>query len=232
MVTAASAFALPVPERLVYDVSWRGISAGRAVQEVTTADPDHLRIVNSINSSGVVSVFFSIDDRNESVISKGRVTPAGRPTYFREDNKEGKTQRLKEARFDHQGLKVHVKDLCSDSEKVDAISPTTYDTLSSVYFIRSSELTPGQAMFFDVYDLKHLWKTEVRVVKREEVRTPAGTFKTIMVTSQLRSADGTPARVGNSTVWLTDDKRHIPVKISTTSKVGDITLTLASATYR
>ena len=127
-------------------------------------------------------------------------------------------------------LTVNTRDLLAKTEKSDSISAKTYDSLSSIYFIRSSELVPGQSILFDIYDFKRLWNTEVRVVKREDIRTPLGKFKTLMVTSQLRFK-GVPARVGNATVWLTDDSRRIPVRITTKLKLGEITLTLVGGSY-
>jgi hypothetical protein len=217
------AFGLNVPERLVYDVSWTGLKVGTAVLEVTAQGND-LRIVNTIHSSGLMSAIFSIDDKTESVIST-EPSRMGTPNSFRENIKEGKFVTRKEARFNFTSLKVDSSDLLNKTEKTDPISARTYDSLSSIYFIRSSELVPGQTILFDIYDFKHLWNAEVQVVKREEIRTRAGKFQTLMVTSQLKF-NGAPSRVGSATFWLTDDSRRIPVKIVTKIKKGEITLTL------
>ena len=225
------ASALTVPEKLVYSVSWTLLHAGSAVQEITPQGDD-LRIVNTVRSSGMVSSIFSVDDRTESVIYHKSGAPFfGLPYFYQERINEGKTHSRKEARFDFAHLKVRVKDLLGKTEKTDPISPQTYDSLSSIYYIRSRELVPGQTILFDIYDFKHLWRTEVKVVKREEISTPLGKFKTIKVTSAL-SFNGVPARVGNGTVWLTDDSRRIPVKIVTELKVGELTMTLVGGSYR
>ena len=212
-------WALNVPEKLVYDVTWNGLSAGTAVMAVT-AHGDGVRIVNTIRSSGLVSAFFRIDDETESIVSRG-----GLPRSFRENISEGKHQARREVSFDFASLHADSKDLLRKTGKRDQISERTYDNLSSIYFIRSSKLVPGQSISFDIYGFKHLWNTEVRTVKREEIETPLGRFKTLMVTSKL-THDGTPARVGNGTFWFTDDSRRIPVRIVTELKVGEITLTL------
>ena len=222
------ASALTIPERLVFDVSWKGVKAGSAVQTVT-AQGDRITIVNTIRSSGLVSAFFSIDDRIESVLSRG-ARGEGRPILYRENIKEGKRSTRKEARFNFSSLTVNSTDFLNQTEKKDSISVRTYDRLSSIYLIRSSNLEPGQSIFFHIYDFKRLWDAEVRVVKREEIRTPLGKFKTLMVTSQL-SSNGVPAKAGNSTFWFTDDSRRIPVRIRTRLKVGEITLNLVAGNY-
>ena len=213
------ALAVIAPERLVYEVKWGGIKAGSAVLEAK-AEGDEIRIVNTIRSTGLVSAFFSIDDKTESVVSS-----QGKPRIFKENIREGSFKARKEVSFNFTNLSADGKDLLKRIEKRDAISARTYDNLSSIYFIRSAKLVPGQSIYFDIYNFKHLWNAEVRVVKREEVTTPLGKFKTVMVTSQLKY-EGVPARVGNATFWFTDDSRRIPVRITTQLKVGEITLSL------
>lgn len=227
LLFVSTASALTVPEKLVYDVSWTGIKAGSAVQEVAFQGDD-LHIVNTIRTSGLVSTVLSVDEKTESVIPSQ--SPASLPKFFRENIKDGKRHTRKEASFDFSSLYVHTKDLLKQTEKRDPISNRTYDSLSSIYFIRSGQLTPGQSIHFELYDFKHLWNAEVQVVKREKIRTPLGKFETLKVTSQLTS-NGVPARVGNMVVWLTDDVRRIPVRITVALKVGEITLTLVGGSY-
>ena len=222
------AFALSSPETLVYQASWGGMTVGTAVQEVTSLG-DELHIVNTIRSSGLLSAMFPISDKTMSIISR-EGNGSGMPRFFSEKLNEGSFHTQKEARFNLASLTVDSRDLLKKTEKTDAISASTFDSLSSIYYIRSIELVTGQSIFFDLYDFKHLWNTEVRVVRREEIRTPVGEFKTIMVQSQLRFR-GAPSRVGNATVWLSDDSRRIPVRITTELKAGKITLTLVGGNY-
>jgi hypothetical protein len=67
-------------------------------------------------------------------------------------------------------------------------------------------------------------------LRREEVRTPLGKFKTIMVKPLLK-AEGFFARTGDVTIWVTDDERRIPVKMTTKVKLGKITATLVGGSY-
>jgi hypothetical protein len=224
------ASALSVPEKLEYEVSWSGLNAGTAVQEVS-AQGKELRLVYTVRSSGWLKSFFSIDDKTESIVSRGSgAEPVGLPRLYRENIHEGKTHTQKEARFDQKNLKVETKDFLKNTEKVDPITARTFDTLSCIYFIRFSDLASGKPVFIDIYDCKRLWNAEVRVVRREEIGTPAGRFKTLVVTTQLKS-EGVKPRLDYLTVWLTDDSRRIPVKITSKLKVGEFTATLAGGSY-
>lgn len=228
--SAWAAHPLPVPEKLEYEVHWSGIKAGSAVQEVTPHNGE-LHLVYTVRSSGLVNTFFPIDDRSESVLTRGSGAESfGMPRLFRERINEGKTHTNKEALFDLQQLKVETKDFLKHTEKTDSITPKTFDTLSCIYFIRSAELEPGKPVHMEVYDLKRLWNAEVRVVRREELRTPVGKFKTIVVRPVL-TAEGQQPRTDYMTVWLSDDSRRIPVKLVVKLKVGEFRATLSGGSY-
>ena len=228
LVPAASA--LSVPERLAYEVSWSGIQAGNGVQEVTSRGGE-LHIVYTVHSSGLVNAFFPIDDRTESVLSQGSGAGGfGMPLLYREKINEGKTHTWKEAQFDLAGLKVDTKDFLLKTEKSSPIGANTYDTLSSVYFIRSSELVPGKSISLDIFDCKRLWHAEVRVVRREEISTPLGKFKTLVVTTQLK-AEGVKPRPDYMTVWISDDKLRVPVKMAIKLKIGEFRASLVGGSH-
>jgi hypothetical protein len=227
---AVPASALTVPERLVYDISWTGIKAGTAVQEVTSQGGE-LHIVSSARSAGWLNPIFAVDDRTESILHRGSgAETLGTPRFYREKINEGKTHTRKEAQFDLPRLKVDTKDFVKKTEKTHDISARTFDSLSSIYFVRSSELVLGKSIFIDIYDCKRLWNTEVQVVRREEIRTPLGRFKTLVVKPLLKS-EGFFARTGDVTVWLTDDNLRIPVRMTTKLKLGSITAELVGGSY-
>jgi len=224
------ALALSIPERLVYDVSWTGIKAGTAVQEVTSRGGE-VHIVSTVHSAGWINPFFPVDDRTESVLSRsGGAEALGMPSSYHEKIDEGKTHSLKQALFYQSRGKVDTKDLIKKTEKTDPISARTFDSLSCIYFVRSSELVLGKSLYIDIYDCKRLWSTEVQVVRREEISTPLGRFKTIVVKPLLKS-QGFFARTGDVTVWLTDDTLRIPVRMTTKVKLGSITATLVGGSY-
>jgi len=223
------ASALPMPERLVFDVSWTGVRAATAVQEVT-ATGDELHIINTTRSVPWLNTFFSVDDRAESVLTRGMGEQLPTAKFYKEKISEGKFRAQKEARFDMKNLKVETKDFLKKQEKTDTISAKTFDSLSCIYYVRSLDLIPGNSVYVDIYDCKRLWITEVKVLRREEITTSLGTFKTLVVKPLLK-AEGFFARTGDITVWLTDDSLRIPVKMTTKVKIGKITATLVGGSY-
>jgi hypothetical protein len=230
LLLAAQSFALTVPERLVYEVSWTGVKAGTAVQQVSMKGGE-LHIVSTTRSASWLNMFFPVDDRTESVLLPGVGTAhIGTPKSFKEKISEGSFHTLKEAQFDNQKLKVATKDFLKKTEKIDNISTKTFDTLSSIYIVRSMDLVPGTSVFIDIYDCKKLWNTEVKVLRREEIDTPLGRFKTLVVKPVLKS-EGLFARTGEVTVWLTDDSLRLPVMMTSKVKLGKIKAMLVGGSY-
>ncbi len=227
---ATIAAAFPIPERLEFELSYTGITAGRAVQEVKQVG-DEIIIVSTAKSADWINLFFPVDDRIESILVSG--TPPlyiGVPRLYRERIREGWTRFQKDAVFDRQKLEVSTKDFLKNSQSNQKISKRTYDTLSSFFYFRSVPLQVGTSYFIDIFDCKKLWNTEVQVLRREEIETPLGRFKTVVIRPLLKS-EGIFARTGEMLIWLTDDERRIPVLMKSKVRIGSITATLVGGSY-
>ena len=230
MVMPRRASAFPIPERLEFEISYTGIPAGRAVQEVTL-EGNEVHIVSTAKSADWLKLFFPVNDRIESVLISG-APPLyiGVPRLYRERIHEGWTHFQKDAVFDRQKLEVHTKDLLKHTETTKGITKRTYDTLSSFFYFRSVPLQVGASYYIDIFDCKKLWNTEVQVLRREVIETPLGRFRTVVI-KPLLSSEGIFARTGDMFIWLTDDDRRIPVLMKSKVKVGSITATLVGGTY-
>ena len=226
--TTASAF--KIPERLEFELSYSGITAGHAVQEIKQVE-NEIHIVSTARSADWLRFFFPVDDRIESYLTAAIPPQAiGTPRLYRERKHEGRTKTDREARFDHEKLEVTSIDHRSKEEKKQGVTKRTYDTLSSFYYFRSIPLEVGMTYFIDIFDFKTLWNTEVKVLRREEIITPVGRFKTIVIQPLLKS-EGIFARTGDMFIWLTDDDRRIPVQMRSKVVVGSITATLTGGSY-
>lgn len=230
LVTIARSMAFTIPERLEFEITYTGISAGRAVQEVTKVG-NEIHIVSTARSADWLKFFFPVDDRIESVLVKGSPPQyIGVPRLYHERIKEGWTRFQKDAVFDRQLLTVNTKDFLKKTETTLPITKRTYDTLSSFFYFRTAALQVGTSTFIDIFDCKKLWNTEVQVLRRETIKTELGVFKTIVIKPLLKS-DGIFARTGDMHIWLTDDDRRIPVLMKSKVKIGSITATLVGGSY-
>jgi hypothetical protein len=222
--------AFSIPERLEFDLTYTGIPAGRAVQEVQQIG-NETRIISTAKSASWLKFFFPVDDRIESIqIPAATPLSIGLPRFYSERKSEGRTRVQRDAVFDRQKMEVTTSDLLKMSRSTKKISDKTYDTLSSFFYFRSMPLKVGSSYQIEMFDGNRIWDTEVKVLRHEEIETPLGVFKTVVIHPILQS-EGIFARMGAMYIWLTDDNRRIPVQMKSKVAVGSITATLTGGSY-
>ena len=218
-----------VPEKLAYDLSWLGIPVGKATQEISE-DGDIIRIVSTARSNDWLSVFFPVDDRTESLLTKSGPFP-GISRYFRMQTREGGRTRDREITFDPASRTAQYHDRIHGDRKDIPIVEHTYDIYASFYYVRYLDLKVGKAIYLHVVDGKDLQTIEVRVLRKERIGTPVGAFNTIVVKPLVKS-EGVFEGKGGVTIWLTDDNRRIPVRAETKVKVGSVTAELTGGEFK
>ncbi|MBF0432529.1 MAG: DUF3108 domain-containing protein [Fibrobacteria bacterium] len=141
------------------------------------------------------------------------------PVHFEKNIHEGSYEAHIRSWFDQDKHKAWLQDtICS-------ISPFTHDILSAFYFIRSQKLEPGLDFMLNAVSGKKKYELIVLCHKRETITVKAGKFKTIIVEPKVVGVGLFKAK-GKLRIWLTDDDRHIPVKMRSKIPVGSITAEL------
>ncbi|MRR52982.1 MAG: DUF3108 domain-containing protein [Deltaproteobacteria bacterium] len=227
---AEKAAALTIPEKLIYDLTWTGIKAGTATQEIT-ADKGEIKIVSIARSADWITVFFPVEDRIESVLTSNPDSNFGHSKSYSLKTREGNHRRDREIQFNHAKGIAYYKDNLNGEKKELPIVPATLDTLSSFYYVRTLNLEVGKSVFLTILDNTKTWKVEVQVLRKEKIKTSLGTFSTIVI-KPLMQSEGIIDRKGDMLIWLTDDSRLLPVKMKTKVKIGSVTATLVGGTYK
>ncbi len=217
-----------ISERLEYSLSWTGIPVGSAQQEIVE-EGDVRRILSSAHSNDWLAAFHPVDNRTESTLEKSGESP-GRSRNFKMLFKEGSRVRDREISFDPAGKTARYFDRMSGEQLTVAIEKDTFDIYSSFYYVRYQPLEIGRSIFVNVLDSKELHRIEIRVLRRERIKVPAGTFNTIVIEPMVRSEGVFEGKRG-AYIWLTDDSRRIPVKAQTLVRVGSVTAVLKGGSY-
>jgi hypothetical protein len=223
-IAPLTASALSIPEKLTYDLTWTGIKAGTATQEIID-DGNSIRVVSTVRSADWISVFFPVEDRVESSLAKAEPPQLGLPNHFRMKVREGSHRRDREIIFDQKNLKAQYIDHIGGGKATLDILQNTYDAYSSFFYVRTLKLEVGKSVFVNILDNKKLWNVEVKVVKKEKLHTALGEVNTIQVRPIMKS-EGIFDRKGAIDIWLTDDDKRIPVRMKTKVKIGSVTATL------
>jgi hypothetical protein len=102
-----------------------------------------------------------------------------------------------------------------------------HDVLGGILALRGSTLEPGQSMLAPMSDGRRAAQVKVEAQEREEVITPAGTFKTIRYEANLMNGV-VYQRKGRVFVWVSDDAKRILVQIRLrlAFPIGTVTLQL------
>lgn len=207
-------------ERFTYRVSWMGLHAATAVMEAGQAPPldgrQTLRFVTTATSSPVVTKFYAVDNRVESIVDAETLVP--RRLLFR--RREGRRKNDFDVTFHHaQGNVLSIKD---GQPTTIAIPPGTQDSISCLYAVRNmSSWQPGFSQTMTVHHDKKNYRLEVRIEAIEKVRGPWGEVEAIRALA-IMPFQGIFLNEGNIRVWFTNDNRRIPVRMKARVIVGSV----------
>jgi hypothetical protein len=115
------------------------------------------------------------------------------------------------------------------SSKTIAIDPAVQDLTSAFMWLRLQPLAPGARYEVPVVSGSKSFTLVAEVLGRETVESPAGTFQTVKVKARTQ-LEGKFSTKRDTSLWLSDDARHVLVKASADFAVGSIVARLK--TYR
>jgi hypothetical protein len=206
-----------VINRYNYNLYWSGIKAGEAVLEYVET-PEGFRIRIRAMSSKFISYFYKVDDRAESILY-----PDGYPKDYTLKIREGRHRKHKVTSFgqisEEGPQKILFHDILKKEKEEYELDIPAYGPLSGFYAMTKILMEVGSTEYIKIFDTKKIFDAEIKVLKKEKVRVPAGEFNTIMVNPILKT-EGIFLRKGKMYVWLTDDKRKVPVKFRSKVKIG------------
>ncbi len=101
------------------------------------------------------------------------------------------------------------------------------DDGSFLFFIRTVPLVVGETYEFHRYFIPDRNPVKIRVLRRERVNVPAGTFDCIVLQPIIKTR-GIFSENGQAEIWLSDDARRIMVQMKTKLAFGSLNLYLRS----
>jgi hypothetical protein len=102
------------------------------------------------------------------------------------------------------------------------------DDASFIYFIRTQPLEIGRTYSFERYFRPDRNPVRIRVLRRETVKVPAGTYQTIVVQPIIK-AKGIFSENSKAEIWFSEDANRIMVQMKADLPVGSLNLFLTSA---
>ncbi len=205
-------------EKLTYDVRFGGIKVGTGrmevvgTQDVRGREAWHTRFTVK---GGIP--FYKVNDRIESWID----TRTFESLRFLQDLDEGRreVERLYEI--------YPEKGTYSEKGEVEH-APSVADPLDDaafMYFVRTIPLEVGSTYDFNRYFRPDRNPVQIRVLRKETIKVPAGSYQTIVIQPVIKSK-GIFSEKGHAEMWLTDDSRRLLVQMKTDLSIGSLNLYL------
>jgi hypothetical protein len=212
-----------VGEKLEYNMSWSGIAAGFTTFEVVNMEEinggETYHLASRTLSNSFVSTFYKVDEQVDSYLDRTNLYSQRIKIIEQRKNRT----RKKEIFFDQM---LHEAVYIKNGEKsVHKIKASVQDSLSSFYYIRTQNLSIGDEIKINTFENGKSYEITANVIEREEIKVPAGFFKTLKVNLIIKHKEDLKNN-GESIIWLTDDEHRFPVKIMTKISVGYITAKL------
>lgn len=216
-------------ERLTYGLRWNFIRAGSAeftvqpISELHGVPAYHFTL--TLRSSPILDLFYKVRNRVDAYANLEMT----HSLLYKNKQREGSYERDVIVTFDWKNETARFE---NRGQKLDPIFvyPGTFDPLSITYFIRMQELVPGKVLKAPVTDGKRVVVGKLRVLEKQRVKVPAGTFDAFRVQPELRNLGGVFKKSGTSSVnvWFSSDERRIPLKVSGKARVGSFSAVLVS----
>jgi hypothetical protein len=222
-VLPAPAQAFGARESLKFSVQYGIIHAGNAwleIPEVRQFQGHEVYLLRArAESNAFFSRFYKVRERIESYWDR-------RGLYSRryvEDRREGKFRQQSDIVFDP----VRNEAVYSDGAAF-PVPARVQDALSAFYYFRTQALPVGGSIVFHYHASRKSQPLQVKVLGRERIKTPAGTFDCIGIEPILK-AGGIFKNSGRLVIWVTDDQRRMPVLMKSKVAIGSISVVLVEA---
>jgi hypothetical protein len=203
---------------------------GLNVEYAPAPDDQLLHLRATAVSKGLLIAIAGIDvrDRFETLVDMRDFSAR---LSFKE-TKEGKKHTAQSAHFDRADQQV--KYLTTDLNKPDAPPKAKslarqdgmLSLLSAFYFVRLQKFKEGQMLSFPVSTDEENYQFEILVGKREKLKTDCGQVKTIRLEPKLFGPGRLFTRQGEMTMWVSDDNKHVPLRLVAKTSGGTVTAKL------
>ena len=205
-------------ESMKFSVGWEFVNAGTATMRFSDKGEDSYRIDTDARTNGFFDMFKKVRD---SIISEGICTNGKlQSTLFDMDQNERKYHAKKRTDFLWKKNKVNY----TQNGKTDSYDvPAGHLNVMDAFFLtRTLQVEKDKVLKVPVFDSRKLYEIEVRLIKKEKIRAPWGKLVECLVIEPKLKSEGIFSSVGTMKVWLTNDDRRIPLKMTAKIKIGRI----------
>ena len=210
-------------EKLHFRLHYGLLNAGEATLEIMPETKkfgprECYHMIGTGRTTGAFDWFFKVRDRYESVIDKDAIIP----WLFVRRVKEGGYTKNQNVSFNH------YMDSAKSETATIAIPEYTQDLISAFYYARTIDFsTAKEGDIFPItgYLDDEIMPLNIKYLGKEKIKSEIGWINCIKFRPML--AEGRVFKEDEDmTIWVSDDKNRIPVRVQTEILIGSIKMDL------
>ncbi len=223
-------------EELYYSIRLNGVEAIRAAARVGDVrykeGHPYVAVSGTAQSAGIFHNIYPVNNRADTFFNPVSLRPLRSEKFFDESGKV----RSYHVDFTHSTYRAKVLKTRDEQPRRRFTKPipgTTHDMATWFFELRKHpDLKVGDEMAYFIYDGWKLYRLRARVVKKEDVYSPIGWFKSYRI-DFTREALNTKRTKGagpilsvskpeepSGSLWVSRDENLIPVKVSVNTQWG------------
>jgi hypothetical protein len=226
-----------VGEQARYDVEWVNgpldLTAGQISLAVVAPEARDLGAAGEppawvfevgLDTAPWVSRFFEAHDRFRTAADATL-----RPLLHQRALREGRRSVDRTYAYDHAGRRVSTGDSPAAARRAEALTlplpPGARDALTALWYVRTLPLAPGDSVALPLNEGGRNLALTVSVAARESITIDGAAVSTLRLTPQF-TARVQRRQAIESTLWLSDDARRLPLMVEVAAGFGRVRLKL------
>ena len=178
-----------------------------------------IKYVSKAKSTHFFDLFFKVRDENVSTVDKASLFSLS----FDQNLHEGSYQAVRHYDFDYLNKKftVEKKKKGKINKSEGTLDAPLHDVLSALYFARTVDLSPGRDLSLSIFRDNSGKPLPIKIgASLKNQKTPLGTFSCLRVEPAIKGDSIFKSKDGKLVVWMTNDKKKLPVLIEANASVG------------
>jgi len=205
-----------------FSVGWEFVNAGTATMRFSNKGENGYRIDTDAHTNKFFDMFKKVRD---TIVSEG-ICINGQPqsTLFDLEQHERKYHAKKKTDYLWKQNKVNYTH--NDNAESFDVPAGHLNVLDAFFLTRTLPVKKNEVLKVPVFDSRKRYEIEVRLLKKETLKAPWGERVECLVIEPKLKSEGIFSSVGTMQVWLTNDARRIPLKMTAKIKIGRIMVRL------
>lgn len=215
-------------EDLKFKIKYGWFKASEATLKVKKAEINNKEVLyvdGFGKSTGLLDIFFKVRDEYKSYIDP----ETGLPQMFVRKINEGGHIKDKKLVFNHNSNSVKVYDRKHNTSNRFSFKEGSQDMISVLYYLRNTvdrrSIKVGDVIEVNLFFDEENFPFQVKFLGREKISTDFGKVPTLKFRPYVMAGRVFEEKE-SLTMWITDDKNKIPVKIEAKLAVGSLTAKL------